>query len=131
MRYEYMVLRYSALALSLGLGGCMGSGGSEENFGVSSVNQPVVSGNMASVPNCPNWGSQGRDSAATTDTNYGCATNSNLAAMIDNPADLLHGRTDPTTGTDALIAVKAVKGLREKEATGKGALVQVSSKGGN
>src|SRR4051812_12840535 len=70
------------------------------NRGVDSLNQPVVSGNTASVPNCPNWQSRARDSAAETDAGYGCAVNSNMAAMIADPQDLLHGRTDPLTGRD-------------------------------
>jgi pilus assembly protein CpaD len=79
------------------------------NRGVDSVNQPVVSGNTAYVPNCPNWGGRGRDSAAETDAGYGCAVNSNIAAMIANPQDLLRGRTDPLTGRDPDIAVRTIR----------------------
>jgi pilus assembly protein CpaD len=53
----------------------------------------VVTRSKASVPSCPNW-------SKTTDTNfnssnhpnYGCATNSNMAAMISDPEDLVRGR---------------------------------------
>jgi len=80
--------------------------------GVDSINQPVASGNTASVPNCPNWGSRARNSVAETDGNYGCAVNSNMAAMIANPQDLLHGRTDPLTGRDADSAVRAIRATK-------------------
>lgn len=118
---------YGALALLATLTGCMGD---DENFSVNSVNQPVVTAAGASVPNCPNFKSQGKDSAALTDTNYGCAMNSNFAAMIADPADLLRGRTDPGTGHDALAAVKAVKAYRETAPSGKDGLTKVSAKGG-
>lgn len=53
----------------------------------------VVTRSTASVPNCPNW-------SKTTDANYnsgthpnfGCAVNSNLAAMVADPEDLVRGR---------------------------------------
>lgn len=53
----------------------------------------VVTRSKASVPNCPNW-------SKTTETNfnsanhpnYGCAVNSNLAAMVADPEDLVRGR---------------------------------------
>jgi pilus assembly protein CpaD len=53
----------------------------------------VVTRSDASVPNCPNW-------SKTTESNYnssnhpdyGCAINSNLAAMVADPEDLVRGR---------------------------------------
>jgi len=77
--------------------------------GVDSINQAVVTGNTARVPNCPNWHSGSRNSVAETDANFGCAVNSNIAAMIVDPQDLLHGRTDPLTGRDAETAVRTVR----------------------
>jgi pilus assembly protein CpaD len=61
-------------------------------------------------------------------SNFGCAVNSNLAAMIANPEDLIQGRdasglVDPRTGT------KAVDIYRDKKPTGAGGLPAVSSKG--
>lgn len=57
----------------------------------------VLSRTHASVPNCPNFhqGLLARFDAATA-PNYGCATNSNLAAMIANPEDLVKGRDEST-----------------------------------
>ena len=52
----------------------------------------VVSRMRARVPNCNDWS---RDSSVdyeqNTSSTYGCATNSNLAAMIANPQDLIRG----------------------------------------
>ena len=53
----------------------------------------VIERSRASVPGCPDW-------SATSDAtlgngispNYGCANNSNLAAMVADPEDLLKGR---------------------------------------
>ncbi len=89
----------------------------KHNFSLDSVNQPVVCGSQAVVPNCPNWSSGGIDSAAMTDTNYGCAVNSNLAAMVADPADLLHGKSDTTVDTASLL--RGIKQWREAEPTSK------------
>jgi type IV pilus biogenesis protein CpaD/CtpE len=87
------------------------------NFGVSSVNQPVVSATQAQVPNCPNWASGGVDSAALTDSNYGCASNTNLAAMVADPMDLIHGKSDGST--DIASSNRAIKAWREADPTSK------------
>ena len=107
-----------------------GSAEAKHNFGVDSPNQPVVAGDRAVVPGCPNWASAGRDSAALTDTNYGCAMNSNLAAMIADPMDLIHGKSSDLP--DALVARRAIKQWREAEPTAKQWMVTVreSAKGG-
>jgi pilus assembly protein CpaD len=55
----------------------------------------VVTRSSASVPDCPNW-------TKTTDANfnssnhpnYGCAVNSNMAAMVADPEDLVRGREE-------------------------------------
>jgi len=89
----------------------------------------IVSRTRATVPNCPNWS---RDALPNYNnrsmSNFGCAVNSNLAAMIANPEDLIQGRdasglVDPRTGT------KAVDIYRDKKPTGAGGLPAVSSKG--
>lgn len=89
----------------------------KRNFGLDSPNQPVVTATQAQVPNCPNWSSGGRDSAALTDTNYGCAINSNLAAMVADPLDLIRGKSEDST--DTLSANRAIKAWREAEPTSK------------
>jgi pilus assembly protein CpaD len=83
------------------------------------------------VPGCPDWRESGDIGArVTTATNYGCAINSNLAAMIANPEDLVLGQTGEGGG-DAATASKAIKQYRTAPPTGAGGLKEVSSKGGN
>ena len=89
----------------------------KHNYSVDSVNQPVVTADRAVVPNCPNWKSGGLDSGALTDTNYGCAINSNLAAMIADPLDLIHGKSSDVTDTGS--ATRAIKAWRDAEPTSK------------
>jgi pilus assembly protein CpaD len=53
----------------------------------------IVSRNHASVPDCPDWSRSGNPNyAGGTHPNFGCAINSNLATMIANPEDFIHGR---------------------------------------
>ena len=94
-----------------------GAAQAKQNFSVDSVNQPVVTTDRAAVPNCPNWKTGGLDSAAVTDSNYGCAINSNLAAMVADPMDLVHGKTTDTF--DAANNARAIKAWREAEPTSK------------
>jgi pilus assembly protein CpaD len=88
----------------------------------------IVSRTTASVPGCPNWKSG--SGAGSTSPNYGCATNSNLAAMIADPNDLVlgqttHGSTDPYTAT------RAVDAYRRRAPSGSNGDVQSeTAKGG-
>ncbi len=53
----------------------------------------VVTQSKASVPSCPDWSTDhDRNYNASNHSNYGCATNSNLAAMVADPEDLVRGR---------------------------------------
>jgi pilus assembly protein CpaD len=57
----------------------------------------VVSRSSASVPNCPNWSKTTEGNYNSSNhPNYGCATNSNLAAMVADPEDLVRGRQAPS-----------------------------------
>ncbi|WP_077146647.1 CpaD family pilus assembly protein [Sphingopyxis sp. KK2] len=90
----------------------------------------VVTRATASVPGCPDWSSKSSiNFNNATSSNYGCATNSNLAAMVADPNDLIKGasddRHDPTSAT------RAIKTYREKPPTGAGELKQTSTSGGN
>jgi pilus assembly protein CpaD len=88
----------------------------------------VVSRSIAFVPGCPHW-SDGRGLNATS-PNYGCATNSNLAAMIADPSDLVLGQTGARDdGGNA--ASKAIKLYRDTPPSGSKGLQSQSSKGGN
>lgn len=78
----------------------------------------VVSRSTAATPNCPNWERKSQpEFAASTMSNFGCATNSNLAAMIADPEDLIHGR-EGDAGRDARVAIKAIRTYRDAEPTG-------------
>jgi pilus assembly protein CpaD len=91
----------------------------------------IVSRATASVPNCPNWRQKPLSGAPiTTESNFGCATNSNLAAMIANPNDLVLGQEGSVPG-DAATATKAIKSYRDAPSTGASGLDEVSTKGGN
>jgi pilus assembly protein CpaD len=87
----------------------------------------VVSRNRASVPGCPDWSEPASPNYQNRMTsNFGCAVNGNLAAMIANPTDLVHGQegggvVDPAT------AAKAVNAYRNKPAT-SGGVQAVSTK---
>jgi pilus assembly protein CpaD len=53
----------------------------------------VVTRSTASVPNCPNWSKHTESNYNSSNhPDYGCATNSNLAAMVADPEDLVRGR---------------------------------------
>jgi pilus assembly protein CpaD len=91
----------------------------------------VVARRRAFVPNCPNWSRPSQpDWNNQSMSNYGCSVNSNLAAMIADPQDLIHGR-EAAPVTDAVAAARAVDMYRTKPMTGAGGLQAVSPKGGN
>ena len=91
----------------------------------------IVSRTRAEVPGCPNWSLAAQPNYNNRMmSNFGCGVNANLAAMVANPEDLVHGREgnsvgDPTTGT------KAVETYRSAVPTGTKGLQSVSVKGGN
>jgi pilus assembly protein CpaD len=87
----------------------------------------IVGRSLASVPNCPNYRKSG---ASTTSANYGCAINSNLAAMIADPIDLVLGQAGSGTG-DASTATKAIKVYRETPPTGTKGLTTIKTGGSN
>lgn len=91
----------------------------------------IVSRATASVPGCPNW-RQAKNSGApiSTESNYGCATNTNIALMVADPDDLVLGQKG-SVPNDAATASKAIRVYREKEPTGKDGLEKVSTTGGN
>lgn len=90
----------------------------------------VVSRARAEVPGCPDWSRGSTELAGSAMSNYGCAVNSNLAAMIANPEDLVHGR-EPVGGTDASTANKAIKSYRDRPPTGEKELKQETTSKGN
>ncbi len=89
----------------------------------------VVSRMRAAVPHCPDWS---RDASnefeANTSSSYGCAINSNLAAMVANPADLVRGAPGTET-TDAAVSYKAIDTYRKKAPSGATGLTPASTGG--
>jgi pilus assembly protein CpaD len=88
----------------------------------------VVSRSIAYVPGCPHW-FDGHSLNATS-PNYGCATNSNLAAMIADPSDLVLGQAG-ALDDGGNTASKAIKLYRDTAPSGSKGLQAQSSKGGN
>ena len=91
----------------------------------------IVARSTASVPNCPNW-RQARNPGApiSMESNFGCAANSNLAAMIADPEDLVRGQ-EGAPGGDAAASTKAIKTYRDATPTGAGGIQAVATAGGN
>ncbi|MFL6741405.1 MAG: CpaD family pilus assembly lipoprotein [Sphingomicrobium sp.] len=90
----------------------------------------VVARRRAEVHGCPNWSRPAApDPMNRSMSNFGCGVNSNIAAMVANPEDLLHGREGATV-TDTRTATRAVDMYRTKPPTGQGGLLDVSPKGG-
>ncbi|MDK2761365.1 MAG: CpaD family pilus assembly protein [Sphingopyxis sp.] len=89
----------------------------------------IVTRASAFVPGCPDWASKSSiNPTNSTSSNYGCATNSNLAAMVADPNDLIKGargdRDDPATAT------RAIRTYRDKPQTGAGDLRGQQTSGG-
>jgi len=79
----------------------------------------VVSRMSASVPGCADWSRMaGSYVDGGTGSNYGCAANTNLAAMVASPGDLIQG-TGPA-GNDPATAYKAIDLYRKAAPTGGG-----------
>jgi pilus assembly protein CpaD len=90
----------------------------------------IVSRMRATVPNCPNWSVPAQPSSDNRAmSTFGCAVNSNLAAMVANPQDLVYGREGTGVG-DSLTASKAINSYRKAEPTGTKGLQDISTKKG-
>jgi len=74
----------------------------------------VVSRTSASVPGCPDFSYRSHtDFQVRTSENYGCGTNSTMAAMIADPEDLVRGTN--ADGEDQAHASKAIRAYRDKK----------------
>ena len=88
----------------------------------------VVSRRRASVPGCPNWSVPSQPNYENRSmSNFGCAVNSNMAAMVADPVDLIHGR-EGTGVLDTATATKAVQYYRTTPPTGTKGLQDVNTK---
>jgi len=78
----------------------------------------VVTRTSASVPGCPDFSHRSHtDFQARTSANYGCGTNSTLAAMVADPEDLVRGQN--AEGEDQTRASKAIRAYRDKKVGGQ------------
>lgn len=121
-----------AVAALAGRYGLMVADGSPVTEGYVAPGQArvVITRSTASVPGCPDW-------SVKTEANYnnaaspgfGCGVNSNLAAMIANPEDLIAGQNG-TGETVVTTSTKAINAYRAAEPTGAGGLTAVDT-GGN
>ena len=85
----------------------------------------VVSRNRAIVPGCPNWSRPASpDLENHSMSNFGCSVNSNIAAMVANPQDLIHGREGSGVG-DADTAAKAIDLYRKTPPSGTKGLQEI------
>lgn len=85
---------------------------------------------QASAPACPDWSSNpSANMTGASHSNYGCATNSNFAAMIANPNDLVAGQ--PYAGPNAADISKSHDHWQRRVPTGyEKALTKASTKSG-
>jgi pilus assembly protein CpaD len=91
----------------------------------------IVSRTRAEVPGCPNWSEPSQPNYSNKMmSNFGCGVNSNLAAMVANPEDLVHGREGTNLGNNQA-GTKAVILYKTTPPSGSKGLQAVSPKGGN
>ena len=89
----------------------------------------VVNRRRASLPNCPNWSVPSQPNFDNRSmSNFGCGVNSNLAAMVADPVDLIHGREGDAV-IDAATSTKAIEMYRKTAPTGAKKLENVNTKG--
>lgn len=98
------------------------------NVGRDSV-RVIVSRSSARVDGCPDWSASSETNFNNaTSSNFGCAVNSNMAAMIANPEDLVRGNGDGTS--DANVTSKAINTQRDAQPSGAGGLIGSATTGG-
>lgn len=89
----------------------------------------VVTRMSASVPGCPDFSHVSQpEFNSNTSSNQGCAINSNLAAMVARPEDLVRGQPGADV-PDPAVANKAIDVFRKATPTGSGGLKSESTGG--
>lgn len=89
----------------------------------------IVSRARAGVPSCPDHSLEYEPNLdARTSSNFGCAINANLAAMIANPLDLVRGQPGADS-VDPALGIKAIETYRKAPSTGAGGLKAESTGG--
>ncbi len=90
----------------------------------------IVTRSSASVPSCPDWSAKSDTNLGNaTSSNYGCATNSNIATMVADPEHLIRG-ANSTGRTVVMSSTKAIDSYREAKPTGEQGLKQESTQQG-
>ena len=92
----------------------------------------VITRSTASVPGCPDWSAKSdMNYNNASSPGYGCAVNSNYAAMVADPQDLLEGK-EAKGGSVIATGNKAIKVLRDAKPTGADGLQNATGDdGGN
>jgi pilus assembly protein CpaD len=87
----------------------------------------IVTRARAEVPGCPNWSVPAQPNYNNRMmSNFGCGVNSNLAAMVANPEDLVHGREG--AGFSTVAGTKAVQYYRSTPPSGSKGLMDIDTK---
>jgi pilus assembly protein CpaD len=90
----------------------------------------VVTRSSANVPGCPDWSAKSETNLKNaTSSNYGCATNANMAAMVADPEHLLQGAAGKGQ-TTVMSSTKAIDSYRQTPPTGEGGLTKQSTQSG-
>lgn len=90
----------------------------------------IVTRSLATVEGCPDWSAKSDVNLMNaTSPNYGCASNSNLAAMVADPEHLIHG-SDTQGRTVMMSSTKAIDSYREAAPTGEKGLKAESTQNG-
>ncbi len=89
----------------------------------------IASRSVASVPSCPDWSARDVASNVNTSSNFGCGINSNIAAMVANPNDLVLGQPG-SVQSGSSVAARAVRTYRERQPTGSQPLQSPSTRSG-
>jgi pilus assembly protein CpaD len=85
----------------------------------------------AKVPGCPDFSRvRSPEFESNTSSNQGCAINSNIAAMVANPGDLVRGQVGHPI-TDQATSNRAIDAYRKAVPTGNGGItILTESTGG-
>ena len=90
----------------------------------------VISRSSAEVPGCPDWSAKSNaNHLNASSSNYGCASNANMAAMVADPEHLLKGASGKGT-TTVMSSTKAIDAYREAKPTGEQGLSKNSTQSG-
>jgi pilus assembly protein CpaD len=97
------------------------------NAGTSRI---VITRSSAHVPGCPNWSTKSDTNLNNSaSSNFGCAINSNLAAMVADPEHLVKG-ADGQSDTVVMSSSKAIDAYRSATPTGTNGLSAQSTQSG-